>query len=106
MIHVIAVITTQPGQRATLLAHFQANRAAVLAEDGCIAYETAIDAAGFPTSPGTYGPDTLVVVEQWASLAALKAHSMAPHMVAFGAATQALRQNVVLHVLEPTGASA
>jgi quinol monooxygenase YgiN len=101
MIHVIAVITTQPGQRGKMLEFFQANRAAVLAEDGCMAYEATIDAAGFPTSPGTYGNDTFVVVEQWTSLAALKAHSVAPHMVAFGTATQALRQNVVLHVLEP-----
>jgi quinol monooxygenase YgiN len=101
MIHVIAVITTQPGQRAPMLALFQANRAAVLAEDGCLAYEATVDAAGFPASPGTYGADTFVVIEQWASLAALKAHSVAPHMLAFGQATQALRKNVVLHVLEP-----
>jgi quinol monooxygenase YgiN len=104
MIHVIAVITTQPGQRAPMLALFQANRAAVLAEDGCIAYEATVDAAGFPASPGTYGADTFVVVEQWASLAALKAHSVAPHMLAFGQATHAMRQNVVLHVLEPVTA--
>jgi quinol monooxygenase YgiN len=104
MIHVIAVITTQPGQRAQMLALFQANRAAVLSEEGCIAYEAAIDAAGFPVSPGTYGADTFVVIEQWASQAALKAHSVAPHMLAFGKATQTMRQNVVLHVLEPVGA--
>jgi quinol monooxygenase YgiN len=36
MIHVIAFITAQPGQRDKVLSAFNANVPAVLAEDGCI----------------------------------------------------------------------
>jgi quinol monooxygenase YgiN len=38
MIHVVAVITAKPGQRAALLEAFAALRPAVLAEAGCIEY--------------------------------------------------------------------
>jgi quinol monooxygenase YgiN len=36
VIHVVAVITTKPGLRDTVLLAFRANVPAVLAEDGCI----------------------------------------------------------------------
>ena len=85
MIHVLAVITAKPGQRDRILEAFRANVAAVRAEAGCLAYEAVVDVAD--PSPGfvRYGPDTFVVVEQWASLEALQAHFKAPHMAAFGA---------------------
>ena len=43
LVHVLAIITTKPGQRAAVLSLFNANVPAVLAEDGCIAYEATID---------------------------------------------------------------
>ncbi len=101
MIHVVAIITTQPGQRAALLAAFNANVPAVLAEDGCIEYVATIDAAGIPTSKGNVGPDTFVVVEKWASLDALRAHAVAPHMQAYAAKTKEMLAGRVIHVLEP-----
>ena len=39
MIHVIAVITAQPGQRTALLNLFRANVQAVRAEAGCTAHD-------------------------------------------------------------------
>jgi quinol monooxygenase YgiN len=45
MIHVIAILTTQPGQRAAVLEAFQANVPNVLAEHGCIAYEATFDSS-------------------------------------------------------------
>ncbi len=101
MIHVVAVITAKPGQRATVLELFAANRPAVLAEAGCIEYVATVDAAGVPTSKGTFGADTFVVVEKWESLAALQAHASAPHMAAYGATTRDLLESRVIHVLEP-----
>lgn len=101
MIHVVAVITAKPGQRAAVLEAFQANVPAVLAEDGCIEYVATIDAKGMPASKGTFGDDTFVVVEKWASLAALQAHAAAPHMGAYAAKTKELLANRVIHVLEP-----
>ena len=44
MIHILAMITTKPGQRETVLEAFRANMPAVHAEDGCIEYGPAIDA--------------------------------------------------------------
>ncbi|MDM0111786.1 putative quinol monooxygenase [Variovorax sp. J22R133] len=101
MIHVVAVITAKPGQRATVLEAFKANRPAVLAEAGCVEYNATVDAQGMPPSKGTFGEDTFVVVEKWETLDALKAHAVAPHMVAYGAKTKDLVANRVIHVLEP-----
>ena len=44
MIHVVAIITTNPGQRETVLQAFRANVPAVHAEDGCIEYGATVDA--------------------------------------------------------------
>lgn len=101
MIHVVAVITAKPGQRAAVLEAFQANVPAVLAEAGCIEYQATVDAKGMPASKGTFGEDTFVVVEKWETLAALQAHAVAPHMQAYGAKTKELLASRVIHVLEP-----
>ena len=101
MIHVVAVLTAQPGKRAELLEAFQANVPAVRAEAGCIEYVACVDATGLPVSKGSFGPDTFVVIEKWESLAALQAHGAAPHMKAYGEATKLLVASRLIHVLEP-----
>ena len=105
MIHVVAMITAQPGQREKVLAAFNANVPAVLAEDGCIEYGATVDAKDIPASRNSVGPDTFVVVEKWASLAALQAHAVAPHMKAYGASVKEMVANRVIHVLEPVAES-
>ena len=100
MIHVLAIITTKPGLRAQVLEIFQANVPAVHAEEGCIAYEAVVDepsAAAF----AQFGPDTFVVVEQWASMAALQAHGAAPHMKAYGERVKDMTAARAIHVLRP-----
>ena len=104
MIHVVAYITAHPGQRARVLEAFLANTAAVRAEDGCIEYTATVDAKGMPPSPGSIGDDSFIVVEKWASLAALQAHGAAPHMKAYAAEVKGLLAKRVIHVLEPLGA--
>ena len=99
MIHVLAIITAQPGQRDTVLQAFRANMAAVHAEAGCIEYGPAIDADG-GSMQAKFGPDTFVVIEKWESMAALKAHAAAPHMAAYGAKVKPLLASRVIHVLE------
>jgi quinol monooxygenase YgiN len=101
MIHVVAIITANPGQREAVLQAFRANVPAVHAEDGCIEYGATVDAdaGGFQTK---FGPDTFVVIEKWASLDALKAHAASPHMVAYGAKTRPMLASRVIHVLSPT----
>jgi quinol monooxygenase YgiN len=101
MIHVVAVITAHPGQRAKVLEAFLDNTAAVRAEEGCIEYGATIDAKGMPASPGSIGDDSFIVVEKWASLAALQAHAAAPHMKAYAAKVKDLIAKRVIHVLEP-----
>lgn len=101
MIHVVAMLTTQPGQRAKVLQAFNANAVTVRQEDGCIEYVATVDVHGLPASPGTVGDDTFVVVEKWASLDALKAHGAAPHMKAYATSVKGLMAQRVIHILEP-----
>lgn len=100
-VHVIAIITAKPGRRAELLQAFQANVPNVHAEEGCIEYVATVDAEGAGDVQTRFGENTFVVVEQWASLDALKAHSAAPHMTAYAAKTKDLIASRVIHVLSP-----
>ncbi len=100
-VHVIAVITAKPGLRGQLLEKFQANVPAVLAEDGCLGYEATIDTPSAGPAQTAYGPDTLIIVEKWASLAALGAHAVSPHMKAYGAAAKDLVADRIIHILSP-----
>jgi len=99
MIHVIAIITAHPGKRTQLLELFQAVVPVVREEQGCIEYGVAVDVAN---ADPAFGSDTYVVVEKWESLETLKAHSVAAHMKAFGAAAGNLIAKRAVHVLEPT----
>ena len=99
MIHVIAIITAKPGRRAEVLDAFRANMPAVHAEEGCIEYGPAIDAEGL--GDAAFGPDTFVVIEKWASPAALAAHSKSAHMAAYAARTREMIASRKVHVLEP-----
>ncbi len=101
MIHVIAIITTHPGQRDTVLQAFRANVPAVRAEVGCIEYAAAVDLPNGPAFQAPCGPDCFMVIEKWESLDALKAHGVAPHMQAYGAKTRDLVANRAIHILQP-----
>ena len=101
MVHVIAVITVKPGQRARVLEAFNANVPAVRAEDGCIEYGAAVDAEGAGPIQTPCGGDTFAVVEKWASIDALKAHAASPHMKAYAAKTRDLLADRRIHVLSP-----
>lgn len=100
MVHVIAVITTNPGQRAAVLELFNANVPAVLAEDGCIEYGATVDVPDAGAFQTPYGADTFVVIEKWASAAALMAHAAAPHMQAYGKATKDMLADRKIHIMQ------
>ena len=101
MIHVIAVITAQPGEREEILRHFRANVPNVRAEEGCIEYGAAVDAENALPIQTKWGADTFLVIEKWESMDALKAHAAAPHMAAYGASTKPLIASRVIHILSP-----
>jgi quinol monooxygenase YgiN len=101
-VHVLAIITANPGMRGQILESFRANVPAVRAEEGCIEYQATIDAEGVGSLQTPMGDDTFVVVEKWASLEALEAHGAAPHMAAYAAKVKDLIAKRVIHVLSPT----
>ena len=103
MIHVVAILTTKPGMRDSVLQAFRANIPAVIAEDGCIEYGPAIDAEGLGGFQTRFGADTFVVIEKWRDVAALKAHAAAPHMAAYAAKVKDMLAGRVVHVLSPAG---
>jgi quinol monooxygenase YgiN len=102
MIHVVAIITAKPGQRDSILRAFRANVPAVRAEKGCIEYGAAVDAENALPFQTKYGPDTFLVIEEWDSMDALKAHAAAPHMAAYAAKVKELIASRTIHILQPT----
>jgi quinol monooxygenase YgiN len=98
-VHVLAVITTKPGKRDEMLGIFNANVPAVHAEDGCIEYGATIDHENAGDVQTKYGDDTFVVVEKWASLDALKAHMVAPHMKAYGTKVKDLQADRKIYIM-------
>jgi quinol monooxygenase YgiN len=101
MIHVIAVITTKPGLRDSVLKLFGEIVPAVHGEEGCIEYGAAVDFAPAQESQTLLGADTFMVVEKWESAAALDAHSKAPHMVAYRGKVKDMIAHRAIHVLSP-----
>jgi quinol monooxygenase YgiN len=99
MIHVIAIITTKPGQREQVLAAFRANMPAVHAEKGCIEYVPVVDTPNMGKMQTPLGADTFMVVEKWATAADLAAHAASPHMAAYGAKTKDMVSGRVIHIL-------
>ena len=101
MIHVLATVTLTPGTRAQFLEVFNANVPAVQAEDGCIEYGAAVDVSTDIAVQAPVRPDVVVVVEKWRDVAALKAHSTAPHMAAYRVKARDFVQSVSLQILNP-----
>jgi len=101
MIHVIATVELAPGTREKFLAEFRKLIPAVKAEAGCIEYGPSIDADTDIAIQAKMGPDRVVVVEKWETVAALKAHGVAPHMQAYRAKVKDFVKGMELRVLKP-----
>jgi len=101
IVHVVAIITTKPGQRAKVLTAFNENVPNVHAEDGCIEYGATIDTTDVGPFQTQFGSDSFVVIEKWQSLNYLKAHAASPHMATYAAKTKELLADRVVHVLSP-----
>ena len=101
MIHVIATVELNPGTRDKFLAEFRKLIPDVKAEAGCIEYGPTIDAETDIAIQYKLGADRVVVVEKWETVAALKAHGVAPHMQAYRAKGKDYVKGMVLRVLSP-----
>src|SRR5580704_18139022 len=100
MIHVIATITAQPGERDAVLALFCKNQPAVLAENGCISYEAVVDVPNFGTIQTPLGNDTFAVIECWESAEALKAHGDSVNMAEYARNAKPLLVSRIINVLQ------
>jgi quinol monooxygenase YgiN len=101
VIHVIASIELAPGTRDKFLLEFRKLVPEVKAEAGCLAYGPAIDAETDIPTQARIGLDKVVIVEQWESIAALKAHAVAPHMQAYRVRVKEFVKGMELRVLAP-----
>ena len=101
MIHVIATIEVNEGTRDAFLAEFHRLMPFVHAEDGCIEYGPAIDVASGSAMQGPLRLHVVTVVEKWSSLAALHAHSQAPHMADYRVNVKDFVKSVQLQILQP-----
>jgi quinol monooxygenase YgiN len=99
MIHVLASIQVKPGNKNRFLEVLKSNVPAVKAEPGCIEYLPAVDVeSGLP--PQRLEPDTVVIIETWSSLDALRTHLGTPHMGAYREKVKEWVAGVTLKVLQ------
>ena len=103
MIHVIAIVTTKPGQRDAVLTAFRANVPAVHAEKGCVEYTPVIDASEAGGIQTPLGSDTFMVIEKWESLEDLRAHAASTHMANYAAKVLDMLVQRTIHVLTDAG---
>lgn len=101
MISVIATIDLNPGTRDAFLAEFHQIVPLVRAEQGCLEYFPAIDLASEIGAQPPVREHTVTVVEKWESLDALRAHLIAPHMVAYRPKVKDFVVKTTIQVLSP-----
>jgi len=101
MIHVLATIELVSGRRAEFLEEFRALIPLVREEEGCLEYDAAVDVPTLLPAQPPVRDDVVMVVEKWRDLAALEAHLMAPHMLAYRGRVKDMVSGTVIQVLEP-----
>jgi quinol monooxygenase YgiN len=99
--YVIATITLRPDCRERFLEELRALAPEVRAESGCLEYAPALDTASGLRPQIPLRLEVVSILERWASLEALQAHSTAPHMQAFRTRTADLVAGTSLQVLSP-----
>lgn len=99
MIHVVAIITAQPGKRDELLKAFIDVVPTVHKEKGCIEYQpvTDTDNAG---SQAKIGDDSYMVIEKWETMDDLRAHAASSHMAEYGTKAGHLVADRKVYVLD------
>lgn len=99
MIAVIATISMKEGKRETYLTEVRKIIPAVRKEEGNIEYAPYVDLpSGFPVQP-PIRPNTVILIEKWESLDALKKHMTAPHMGPYRQATKEIVESMTVQVM-------
>ncbi|OIN07662.1 putative quinol monooxygenase [Oceanisphaera psychrotolerans] len=99
MIYVMATINAKAGQREKVLNELLRIRPAVLDEEGCYQYDPVESIATDISIQEIPAKDTLIVLEQWASVAHLEAHLATAHMKSYQEAVSSLVEEVSIKVL-------
>ena len=99
MVHVIASIQVKAACVPQFLTLFKSNVPAVKAEAGCVEYQPTQDLDAGLTNQ-SLASDTVVIVEKWASLDALRKHLAAPHMATYREKVKDLVSGVTLKILQ------
>ena len=101
MIHVIATIELAADQLESFLAEFHKIVPLVRAEAGCLEYGPTVDVPSGIAAQIPPRDNVVTVVEKWASLDALHAHTVAPHMTEYRPRVKDLVVSVKLQILQP-----
>ena len=101
MICVTATIEVAAGRRDKLLELFRDLVPKVRAEDGCIEYAPMIDVSSGLEAQDLPNENSIVIVEKWESLDALKAHLKTMHMAEYFEQAEKLRLSMSLRILQP-----
>ena len=101
MICVIVTIEVAAGRRDDLLALFREIVPKVRAEDGCIEYGPIIDVPSGLEAQSLPQDNSLVILEKWESIDALKAHLQTLHMAEYFRQAEDLRLSMNLRILQP-----
>jgi quinol monooxygenase YgiN len=101
MIHVVATIELKPGTREAFLEEFRNVVPAVLAEHGAIEYGAAVDLSTKIERQVPLRDDVVTIIEKWEDVPSLKAHLVAPHMLAYRECIKDYVQGAQLQILQP-----
>lgn len=101
MISVLATVELHAGRREQFLKEFHKIVPLVRAEVGCLEYFPAVDLVTEIAAQPPLRPDVVVVIEKWENLDALRAHLVAPHMLAYRPAVKDMVVRTTIQVLEP-----
>ena len=101
MIHVIAEIEINEGNREAFLEEFNKVVPLVLKEQGCIEYGATIDADTGIDRQAPLRNHTVTIVEKWSGTTALEDHLEAEHMAAYRERVTDLVAGATLRILQP-----
>ncbi len=101
MICVVATIALKDGMRENYLEEIRKIVPIVRREKGCIEYTPTADADTGSNFQIKNRPDTVVILEKWENLEALKNHGISPHMTDFRHSVKEFMQSMQLQILTP-----